>query len=52
MAKTDGKFPFDGKHAVSHFEKRAYDAEQNRTQLAVSIETGRMHQIRRHCASI
>ncbi|THK41946.1 RNA pseudouridine synthase, partial [Methylophaga sp. SB9B] len=42
----------DGKHAVSHFEKRAYDAEQNRTQLAVSIETGRMHQIRRHCASI
>lgn len=44
--------PLDGKHAVSHFEKRAYDVEQNRTQLAVSIETGRMHQIRRHCASI
>lgn len=44
--------PLDGKHAVSHLEKRAYDAEQNRTQLAVSIETGRMHQIRRHCASI
>lgn len=44
--------PLDGKHAVSHFEKRAYDADRNRTLLDVSIETGRMHQIRRHCASI
>lgn len=44
--------PLDGKHAVSHFEKRTYDAQQNRTRLAVSIETGRMHQIRRHCAAI
>jgi len=44
--------PLDGKHAISHFENDAYDPEQNRTQLKVSIETGRMHQIRRHCASI
>ncbi|MBN47491.1 MULTISPECIES: RluA family pseudouridine synthase [unclassified Methylophaga] len=44
--------PLDGKHAISHFENRAYDPLQNRTQLRVKIETGRMHQIRRHCASI
>lgn len=44
--------PLAGKYALSHFEKLSYDAEQNRTQLHVSIETGRMHQIRRHCASI
>ena len=44
--------PLDGKHAVSHFAKRTYDADKNRTTLDVSIETGRMHQIRRHCASI
>ena len=50
--KLTVNYPLDGKHAVSHLEKRAYNAEQNRTQLAVSIETGRMHQIRRHCASI
>jgi tRNA pseudouridine32 synthase/23S rRNA pseudouridine746 synthase len=44
--------PLDGKHAVSHFAKCTYDADKNRTVLTVSIETGRMHQIRRHCASI
>jgi len=44
--------PLDGKHALSHFEKLAYDAGQNRTQLYVTIDTGRMHQIRRHCAAI
>ncbi len=41
--------PLDGKQAVSHFERLGYDAELNRTQLHVSIETGRKHQIRRHC---
>lgn len=44
--------PLDGKHAVSHFKKQQYDAKHNRTRLAVAIETGRMHQIRRHCVSI
>ena len=57
---VDGEVPWqqhrmdrllDGKQAVSHFEKLSYDTELNRTQLHVRIETGRKHQIRRHCAA-
>lgn len=40
----------DGRPAVTHARRLAYDAENDRTQLEVRIETGRRHQIRRHLA--
>lgn len=40
----------DAKAALSHARCLAYDAENNRSLLEVSIETGRKHQIRRHLA--
>ncbi|WP_430010415.1 RluA family pseudouridine synthase [Methylophaga lonarensis] len=42
--------PLDGKHAVSHLQLLDYDAERNESLLSVTIETGRKHQIRKHCA--
>ncbi|MCX4188896.1 RluA family pseudouridine synthase [Methylophaga sp. OBS3] len=42
----------DGKNASTTLKVRSYDAETDQTQLLVSIDTGRKHQIRRHCASI
>ena len=43
----------DGKHAVSHFEVVANldTSEESATVLSVQLETGRTHQIRRHCHS-
>ncbi|HID49567.1 MAG TPA: RNA pseudouridine synthase [Chromatiales bacterium] len=41
----------DGKTAISHMTRLAYDPEQDRSLLGVTIETGRKHQIRRHLAS-
>jgi tRNA pseudouridine32 synthase/23S rRNA pseudouridine746 synthase len=40
----------DGKSACSACTRLAYDAEQNRSLLEVTIETGRKHQIRSHLA--
>lgn len=40
----------DGRSAVSYFTLLKYKAEQNRSLLEVSIDTGRKHQIRRHAA--
>lgn len=42
----------DGRSARSTFSLLAYNKENNRSLLAVSIETGRKHQIRRHSASL
>lgn len=44
--------PLDGKNASTTLKVRSYDAETDQTQLLVSIDTGRKHQIRRHCAAI
>lgn len=59
-AKVHGCFPdgepvtldtsLDDKAAVSHVLRLAYDAESDRSELQVEIETGRKHQIRRHLA--
>ena len=38
----------DNRHAISHAKLIKYDPLQNRSQIEVSIETGRKHQIRRH----
>jgi tRNA pseudouridine32 synthase/23S rRNA pseudouridine746 synthase len=40
----------DGRSAVSYFTLLKYEAEQDRSLLEVSIDTGRKHQIRRHVA--
>jgi tRNA pseudouridine32 synthase/23S rRNA pseudouridine746 synthase len=40
----------DGRSAVSYFTLLKYEAEQDRSLLGVSIDTGRKHQIRRHAA--
>jgi 23S rRNA pseudouridine955/2504/2580 synthase len=40
----------DGRSAISYFTLLDYDAEQDRSLLEVSIDTGRKHQIRRHSA--
>jgi tRNA pseudouridine32 synthase/23S rRNA pseudouridine746 synthase len=40
----------DERHATSHFTFIEYDAEQDKSLLDVSIDTGRKHQIRRHSA--
>ena len=42
----------EGRHAKSHFIFLQYDAEKDRSQLEVRIETGRKHQIRIHSASM
>jgi tRNA pseudouridine32 synthase/23S rRNA pseudouridine746 synthase len=38
----------DGKSAVTRFRVVAYDPDRDRTDLALVLETGRTHQIRRH----
>lgn len=40
----------EGRGAVSYLTRLAYDEEKQRSLLEVLIETGRKHQIRRHCA--
>lgn len=44
--------PLDGKIAITDFVAVAYDAALNQTFLHVIIQTGRLHQIRRHFAMI
>ncbi len=58
-----GKFPdtpqalkitddIDGRRACSQVSLLKYDAGRNRSLLAVNIETGRKHQIRRHLSGL
>ncbi len=42
--------PLDGKAAVTEYRVLDWDAAANRSTLAVRIQTGRLHQIRRHLA--
>lgn len=44
--------PIDGKQAVSHLTLKHFDVERQESLLEVSIETGRKHQIRKHCATL
>lgn len=44
--------PLDGKSAKTHYETLSFDAEHNESTLSVRIETGRLHQIRRHFEGI
>ena len=44
--------PLDGKPALTHYRCMAYDAAQGMSELSVTIETGRRHQIRRHLDSV
>jgi len=44
--------PLDGKEAVTHLKVLAFDAAKNESTLEVKIDTGRLHQIRRHLAGI
>jgi len=50
--KNEGviKYPIDGKPAVSRYRLIATNPEEGTSTLLVEIETGRMHQIRRHLA--
>jgi tRNA pseudouridine32 synthase/23S rRNA pseudouridine746 synthase len=40
--------PIDGRSAISHVQRLGYDDAKNSSLVAVNIETGRKHQIRRH----
>ena len=40
--------PVDGREAVSHVLRATYDTVNQRSTLAIRIETGRKHQIRKH----
>ncbi|MDG6773990.1 RluA family pseudouridine synthase [Thiomicrorhabdus sp. ZW0627] len=42
------KTPIDDKPAVTHVQRLAYEPERNLTQVQVTIESGRKHQIRKH----
>jgi len=44
--------PLDGKSAKTHYETLSYDTDRNESTLKVRIDTGRLHQIRRHFESI
>jgi tRNA pseudouridine32 synthase/23S rRNA pseudouridine746 synthase len=44
--------PLDGKEALTRYSVVGYDAAADAATLDVSIETGRLHQIRRHFAMI
>jgi len=59
--RVHGQFPqkemtvkaeLDGKAAVTHLFLKRYDADTATSYLNVKIETGRKHQIRRHCQLI
>lgn len=42
----------DKKKAVTHFKRISFNQETNCSLLDIRLETGRTHQIRRHCDSI
>ncbi|HQZ14621.1 MAG TPA: RluA family pseudouridine synthase [Acidimicrobiia bacterium] len=42
----------DGKHAITHYSVDEYFEDKDVTLLDISLETGRTHQIRVHCAAI
>ncbi len=44
--------PLDGKPAVTRFRVLQNDATSDRTAVEIRLETGRRHQIRRHCNAI
>jgi len=44
--------PLDGKSAKTHYETLSYDTGRDESTLKVRIDTGRLHQIRRHFESI
>lgn len=44
--------PLDGKEAISRLTVLSFDSEKNQSSLEICIETGRLHQIRRHLAGI
>ncbi|MFO7568710.1 MAG: RNA pseudouridine synthase [Smithellaceae bacterium] len=53
-AEADGviRLPLDGKEAVSRYRVIFRNVETNTAVVDVEIETGRLHQIRRHLAGI
>lgn len=55
VARTHGgrgvlEMPLDGKPALTEFVVAAYDAHDDVSTLDITLKTGRLHQIRRHCA--
>jgi tRNA pseudouridine32 synthase/23S rRNA pseudouridine746 synthase len=44
--------PLDGKEAITRFQVESYDPRADMTTLQAVIETGRLHQIRRHLALV
>ncbi len=42
------QLPLDGKAAITEYKAVEYDSASNTTQVNVTIQTGRKHQIRRH----
>ncbi len=53
MEKGEGtiEMPLDHKPAVTKYRVLSYDPDANTSSLMVEIETGRLHQIRRHLAA-
>ena len=44
--------PLDGKPSITHVTRIAYEETLDTSELDITLETGRTHQIRRHLASI
>ena len=42
----------DKKNAITHFKRLRFNEETNNSLIDIRLETGRTHQIRRHCDSI
>ena len=42
----------DKKNAITHFKRLSFNQETNHSLIDIRLETGRTHQIRRHCDSI
>ena len=44
--------PIDGRQAISFVKTVTYQEDLKQSLLEIQIETGRKHQIRRHCADL
>lgn len=52
LAAASIETPLDGKTAITHYQRLSYDPISQQSRILVQLETGRLHQIRRHLAAV